>query len=221
MASSFTAMFGNMDTYGLPDHLIEHVAKHYHMSEFKKIQSQIHSNYSEFEKIFMEYSELGAIPLVTHLKERYSDFKIHIDMYNTDSHWITIIFKLTNTKFVLFHEHQYGGRDQRFFMEGEVLRKKVYMTRFYHINLRHKISFYNIRDYFYGKSGLTLIPFAFLKEVMPSKFSVVPEYFTKTFHNSPQIKRSIFSKNIIDWFLRNKNLLLKYYHEHRDGTNII
>lgn len=226
MASSFTAMFGNMDTYGLPDHLIEHVAKHYHMSQFKQIQSQIQTNYSEFEKIFMEYSEFGVNALITAFKRLYPDFKIYVDMGTTDSNWLTFVFKLTKNKFILFHEHQYYGRNQRFFMEGEIIKKRVFMTRFVNVYSLFQystkdlgINCYKIKDYFSFRT-VTLFPFIDLKNAMMANFSVDAKDLKNTFQDSPQSKQSIFSKNIIDWFVKNKNILVRYYNEHREEPNV-
>lgn len=206
-------MYANMDMYGLPEHLIDHVAKHLHANLLKDVKKEVIERHTDFEKIFLENSD-DDIELLDKIKMVYPDSEIWVDNYVD---WITIVFKLTKSKFVLFHQHKEYRINKEFYMEGEVDNKKVYVSRFFYGDMWGRVQHTcdRIEKYLSGGSiyGLTLIPFGFLQEVMGREsFSCSVEKMRKTFVDHESAQTSMIAKSIIRWFIMNENDLVDMHN---------
>ena len=170
---SCSKIFNDMQQANLPEHLVDHIANKVHRIFTKDTLQKINTMYSPFEKIFMESEDVFET-----LKKLYPDMTVHVDNYID---WITVVLKLTATKFVVWHSYMEYMEANTFLMEGEVDEKENVYTfnKFIYMNngscrgwlcrCGHSETIEDAEQY-HQKKFKSMIPFQFLHFCMKNDY---------------------------------------------------
>ena len=157
-------MFKRMQESNLPEHLVDHIANQVHRIFSKDVFQEIHTMYSPFEKFFVENGE----NVFDILKQLYPDMTVHVDMF---FEWITVVLKLTATKFVVWHHFNDDYVNEVILMEGEVKENEnVYIfNKFLYVDEgRQPETFHDVEKY-HQKQCKNMMPFQFLHYSMKNE----------------------------------------------------
>lgn len=163
---SSTKIFQDMLQADMPEHLVMHVAKEVHRIFTKDTLQKINTMYSPFEKLFMESENV-----FDNLKKVYPDMTIHTDVYYE---WITVVLKLTATKFIVWHNYEEGYiniTEENFLMEGEVDEKEnIYIfNKFIYMDEGRQPETIEDAEQYHDKKNKNMIPFQFLHFCMKNE----------------------------------------------------
>lgn len=194
---SSTKIFEDMLQADMPEHLMMHVAKHVHRIFSKDIHNEMHmlfSSYSLFEKVYMENENVFDA-----IKKIYPNMTICVDIYYE---WITVVLKLTSTKFVLWHEYHEFYSDETFLMEGEVdeneniytFSKFIYMNNGRN-NGRQRETIEDAQQY-HNQKNKNMIPFQFLHYCMKNNHNI----YHNVYKNAEKYGKWVFPNKIINSF---------------------
>lgn len=135
--------------------VIDLIANKLHRIHFNNgIKESIETRTSVFEKIFFECkgNRMNSI------FEKYPNTLVHIDEYYD---WNTVIFQLTKTHFVMFHDYL-EDRSHYILVEGDIFpNNEINIERFYYSSGNIYNSFND-----YASGGYNHIPFQYLCDVI-------------------------------------------------------
>lgn len=152
-----------MQQANLPEHLVDHIANKVHRIFTKDTLQKINTMYSPFEKIFMESEDVFET-----LKKLYPEMTIRVDKYYE---WITVVLKLTATKFVVWHNYEEYYTNETFLMEGEVNEKENIYTfnKFIYMDEGRQPETIKDAQQYHNKKIKNMIPFQFLHFCMKNE----------------------------------------------------
>jgi hypothetical protein len=158
-----TALFQRMSEK-MPEHLVDHIAKQVHRVFTKDVFQELQMLYSPFEKLFMENEDV-----FDSLIRLYPDMEVRVDSYY---YWITVVLKLTDTKFIVWHEYQEYVNKERFLMEGEVKENTYLFTKFAYIGEGRHLEICDDVEKYQQKQSKNIMPFQFLNYCMKNDHCV-------------------------------------------------
>jgi len=187
---SSTKIFQDMLQANMPEHLVEHVAKQLHYILMKDVFQEIVMVYSHFELFFIENKNVFDI-----MEKLYPDITVHVHYYFD---WITVVLKLTSTKFIMWHNYEEQAISETFLIEGEVEEKEnVYtFSKFIYIDKGRHPKIIKDAEEYHNKKCKNMIPFQFLHSCMKNEHSI--EY--NVYKNAEKYSKWVFPNKIIDLF---------------------
>lgn len=186
-----SALFLRMEEK-MPQHLVDHVAKQIHRVFTKDVFQELRMLYSPFEKLFMENEDI-----FDSLKTIYPDMEIHVDKFYE---WITVVLKLTATKFIVWHHYCENYVDEVILMEGEVKENEnVYIfNKFLYVDEGRQPEIFHDVEKYHAKQCKNTMPFQFLHFCMKREHCM--QY--NVYKNAENYGKWIMSGKIIDTFYR-------------------
>jgi hypothetical protein len=183
-------LFKKMEAHDMPQHLVDHVAKQMHCVFSKDVFQEIHTMYSPFEKLFMESEDV-----FDSLTQNYPEMNIRVDR---EFEWVTIVMKLTATKFIVWHEYQEYVEKESILMEGEVKENEnTYLfTRFVYMDEGRQPDSYHDVEKYHKKQYKNMIPFHFLHYCMKNEHCMEHNVYK----NAENYGKWLMPKKIMDVF---------------------
>lgn len=182
-----------MEDANIPEDIIHTISKRVHMDYHRRICTYIDNIYSPFERIFRE-NEINGVHALTKLCEQFPEMIIRVDDY---FEWMTVVLKLNDTRFIVFHEYKENWTCEQLIAEGEYINDNMIFERFLYKDMRDKNKLYkNAKDYFNNKS-INYIPFQFTNYVMKGIYDMDGVQFMDAPTNANWFRPEV----IIQWFL--------------------
>lgn len=174
----------------MPEHLVDHIAKQVHCIFTKDIFKKINTMYSPFEKIFMENENLFDA-----MEKLYPEMTVQINMFFG---WITVVLKLTSTKFVVWHNYEEMFSNETFLMEGEVNEKENVYTfnKFIYMDNGRQPETIEDAEQYHNKKFKNMIPFEFLHFCMKNEHCIDHNVYK----NMEKYTKWVIPKKIINSF---------------------
>lgn len=141
--------------------IVDLIANKFHRLCFNDgIKDDIEKRQSFFEKTFFE-NEGNRLDV---LFEKYPEMDIYIDEYH---YWTTIVFHLTETRFIMCHKYMEMYDSHYILVEGDISSTNdIDIERFYYNNFHSNYSTNSLKEYIALAHGFNHIPFHYLCDMI-------------------------------------------------------
>ena len=144
-----TSIYQEMETHGVPEDVIDKIARNVHKENYSEVLNDMNKNY-----IFYAFHNL--------YKQSYDDIEYYIDDWVD---WTTVVVKLDETRFVLYHNFFDWPCVEKIIAEGSLEGNTFTFYRFAYKQFSPKEN--TITDVNkYPFKDLHTIPFYYLMEIM-------------------------------------------------------
>lgn len=206
-----TTIFENMMKADMPEHLVLRIAEGVHHILAKDAMSEISKMYGPFEQLCRD-NEPNAV--LKELRKEYPNMKVCIDEFVD---WLTLILKLDESKFILFHNYIEAPTNDILLIEGSVNSKGEYaFDRFYYKSQYREWTavIEDAKEYFglnwrASNEGSNYIPFQFLDKVMTDRSGCAKD--VDKYMRVETLSKWHCPKSVIQWFYEADDIWLSSY----------